>query len=53
MLALLNELNDEGTTVVLITHDPGIAASLPRRVELSDGRVVADSAAPVLTGAAS
>lgn len=53
VLALLNELNDEGTTVVLITHDPGIAASFPRRVELSDGRVVADSAAPVPAGAAS
>jgi putative ABC transport system ATP-binding protein len=36
-------------TIVVITHDPAIAAAAPRRIELRDGRVVADSAphAPV------
>jgi putative ABC transport system ATP-binding protein len=29
-------------TLAVITHDPVIAASAPRRVELRDGRVVAD-----------
>ncbi|HWK25883.1 MAG TPA: ABC transporter ATP-binding protein [Solirubrobacter sp.] len=45
ILALLRELNAEGATIVLITHDHGIAASLPRRVELRDGRVELDTAA--------
>ena len=41
VLALLRELNDEGTTVMIITHDRDLAASLPRRIALHDGRVVA------------
>ena len=43
VLALLEELNADGTTIVVITHDRDIAGRLPRRVELRDGRVVADS----------
>ena len=43
LLALLKELNArDGTTIAVITHDRDIAAALPRRVELRDGRVVAD-----------
>jgi putative ABC transport system ATP-binding protein len=34
-----------GTTLVLITHDPAIAARCARTVQLSDGRIVADAAA--------
>jgi putative ABC transport system ATP-binding protein len=41
VLALLRELNTEGTTVMVITHERDIAAALPRRVALRDGRVVA------------
>jgi putative ABC transport system ATP-binding protein len=41
VLALLHRLNDEGATIALITHDREIAASLPRRVEIRDGRLVA------------
>jgi putative ABC transport system ATP-binding protein len=41
LMALLRELNDEGTTVMIITHDRDLAASLPRRIALRDGRVVA------------
>ncbi|SDS35746.1 putative ABC transport system ATP-binding protein [Actinoplanes derwentensis] len=46
VLDLLIRLNTEGTTIVVITHDRDIAAALPRRVELRDGRVVADVRQP-------
>jgi putative ABC transport system ATP-binding protein len=39
VMDLLRELNSGGTTVVVITHDRDIAASLPRRVRLKDGRI--------------
>lgn len=42
VLALLRRLNDEGTTIALITHDREIASALPRRVEIRDGRIVSD-----------
>ncbi|SNY26207.1 ABC transporter ATP-binding protein [Paractinoplanes atraurantiacus] len=42
VLDLLRRLNEEGTTIVLITHDRDIAASLPRQVEIRDGRIVSD-----------
>ncbi len=42
VLALLRDLNDAGTTIAVITHDPGIAASLPRRIRVQDGRVTED-----------
>ena len=35
----------QGTTVLVITHDREIAATLPRRVELRDGRLIHDEAA--------
>ncbi len=43
ILGLLRELNDGGTTVLVITHDLELAASLPRRVRVRDGRIEADS----------
>jgi putative ABC transport system ATP-binding protein len=43
VLDLLLGLHREGTTIVVITHNPEIAAALPRRVELRDGRVVLDA----------
>ena len=46
VLALLRDLHAAGTTVVVITHDAGIAAGLPRRIVMRDGRVDHDTAVP-------
>jgi putative ABC transport system ATP-binding protein len=43
ILELLHALNDEGSTIVVITHDRDLAARLPRRVEMLDGRIVTDT----------
>jgi putative ABC transport system ATP-binding protein len=43
IVALLQELHAEGATILVITHDHEVAAALPRRVEIRDGRVVADA----------
>ena len=39
VMDLLHSLSDEGRTIVVITHDREIAAGLPRRVEMRDGRL--------------
>jgi putative ABC transport system ATP-binding protein len=39
VLSLLQDLHADGTTVVVITHDRDIAAALPRRVQMRDGRI--------------
>jgi putative ABC transport system ATP-binding protein len=45
LVALLQELNRQGVTLVVVTHDHGVAAAMTRRVELQDGQVVRDSGA--------
>jgi putative ABC transport system ATP-binding protein len=42
VMRLFHELHAAGTTVVIITHDRDIAASLPRQVQMRDGHVVAE-----------
>jgi putative ABC transport system ATP-binding protein len=42
IIGLLRELNEEGTTIVVITHDLEVAASLPRRVHIRDGGIERD-----------
>lgn len=45
ILALIDQLHAAGSTIVVITHDHAIAERMPRRVEILDGQVVADTAA--------
>jgi putative ABC transport system ATP-binding protein len=44
VLTLLRELHSGGTTVVIITHDREVAASLARQVHVRDGQIVHDGA---------
>jgi putative ABC transport system ATP-binding protein len=50
ILSLLHDLHDDGTTVVVITHNHDVAAALPRRLEMRDGLIHADTG--TLQGAA-
>ena len=43
VLGLLGELSADGTSIVVITHDREIAAGMPRRVEVLDGRIRLDT----------
>ncbi len=44
LVALLRELNRDGTTIVVVTHDREVAEALPRRIEIRDGAVRHDGA---------
>ncbi len=42
IMALFDDLHAQGRTIIMVTHDPGIAAQCPRRIEMRDGRVSGD-----------
>lgn len=42
VLRILDELHAEGRTVIIVTHDPGIAARAQRIIEIRDGSIIAD-----------
>jgi putative ABC transport system ATP-binding protein len=42
LMRLLADLHEDGTTIVVITHDRNVAAYLPRQVSMLDGQVVGD-----------
>jgi putative ABC transport system ATP-binding protein len=44
IIALMEELNADGATIVIITHDHALAARMPRQVEMLDGHIVRDTA---------
>ncbi len=51
VMSILYDLWREGRTVVLITHDPRVAGAAERRIELRDGKVIADTKRGAKTGA--
>jgi len=42
IMELIRELNDAGATILMITHDAGLADQLPRQIRMLDGQVVSD-----------
>jgi putative ABC transport system ATP-binding protein len=51
ILDLLRQLNADGRTIVVITHDQDLAASLSRQIQIIDGRIVADTSPGTATQA--
>ena len=51
IIELLGRLHRNGQTIVLVTHDPSVAAAAERILSMRDGRIVGDSAAPLTGGA--
>jgi len=51
IMDLLASINSEGTTVMLVTHDPKIAARTERILFMSDGAIVNELILPRFTGA--
>ncbi len=43
VMEIIHDLHQQGHTVILVTHDPGIAANANRVIEIRDGRIIADN----------
>jgi putative ABC transport system ATP-binding protein len=50
IIELLHELNADGATILMITHDSGLAAQIPRQLHVLDGQIVTDSGTRSLEG---
>ncbi len=46
LLDLLEELNADEATIIVVTHDHAVAARMPRQITMLDGRIIADGATP-------
>ncbi|KES17075.1 ABC-type antimicrobial peptide transport system, ATPase component [Gilliamella apicola SCGC AB-598-I20] len=46
VMTILRELHQQGHTVIIVTHDPNIAQSAQRIIEISDGNIISDSINP-------
>ncbi|MEO8700007.1 MAG: ABC transporter ATP-binding protein [Kofleriaceae bacterium] len=42
IMGLFNQLHAEGNTIIIVTHEPKIAARCPRAIRIADGKIVAD-----------
>ena len=42
IMALIDELHDQGQTIIMVTHEPDIAAHCERVIRLEDGRIASD-----------
>ncbi len=51
VMELITELHQEGRTIIIITHDRELAASLPRQVLVRDGKIESDDGAPAVATA--
>jgi len=51
IMEILQGLNREGMTVIVVTHEPGVAAYASREIVVTDGRVVSDRTMPPRQGA--
>ncbi len=51
IMDLIHQLNDQGTTIVVITHNHEVADSLPRQISVRDGRIESDTGVLQIAGA--
>ena len=45
VLEIFSEINKQGTTVIIVTHDPNIGAHAPRQISILDGKILQDTGA--------